>query len=102
MRSVCHSDLVHLGRMLLAQPPHRRPVICARAFYEAHAADKYRRVYGRAHPGFGDGSLASWASQHACPPEPRPPEPSLSDPDYAACLMLVLREVLTRADPALA
>lgn len=85
MRRVLHGDLVQLGRMLLTCPAPDRERTCLRALAEAHAADKYRRRFGRRHPEFGDGSLAAWAMRF-----PRPPEPPLDDPDYAACLRIVL------------
>jgi hypothetical protein len=85
MRRVLHGDLVHLARVLLNRMPESRPAICRRAIAEAHAADKYRHRFGRRHPEFGDGSLAAWAMRF-----PRPPEPPLDDPDYAACLCVVL------------
>jgi hypothetical protein len=56
-----------------------------RAIAQARAADRYRRRFGRWHPEFGDGSLASWAGRW-----PRPPEPALDDPEYAGCLRLIL------------
>ena len=85
MRRVLHGDLVQMGRMLLTCRTTEREATCRRAILQAHAADKYRKRFGRRHPGFGDGSLASWAMRF-----PRPPEPPLDDPDYAACLRLIL------------
>ncbi len=85
MRRVLHGDLVQMARMLLTCPPSERERTCRRAIAEAHAADKYRRRFGRRHPDFGDGSLAGWAMRF-----PRPAEPPLDDPDYAGCLRTVL------------
>jgi len=85
MRRVLHGDLVHLGRVLLTCPPQERAITCRRAIAQAQAADTYRRRFGRRHPEYGDGSLAAWAMRF-----PRPPEPPLDDPEYAACLRIVL------------
>ena len=94
MRPVMHGDLTALARHLLILPPPRRPAACARLMAQADAADRYRKRFGRAHPAWGNGTLMARALATAPPPEPR-----LQDPDYAACLALVLTQLAARHTP---
>jgi hypothetical protein len=80
-----HGDVVQLARYLLRVPAVARADASQRAFDEAQVADTYRITRKRRHPHFGDGSLSSWAMR-----ERLPTEPFLDDPDYVACLVLVL------------
>ncbi|GKY88739.1 DUF7742 family protein [Sinisalibacter aestuarii] len=92
MRPVLHGDLTMAGLALLAAPPEARPMLLARMLEEADRADSYRKTTGRAHPHLGCGSLMSVAMSR-----PRMAEPYLDDPDYAACLGLVLQALVARA-----
>lgn len=89
MRRVTHADLVAAARHLFACPRHRRLTVLEQLLTRAHAADLYRRVFRRAHPAWGDGTLgaAAWRPDLPC-------EPPLSDPDYLSCLALVLMRLI--------
>ncbi|MGB7320019.1 MAG: hypothetical protein WBC95_01295 [Albidovulum sp.] len=56
----------------------------------AHAADLFRKRTGRAHPLWGDGSLAAVVLKHA----PRKTEPFLGDPQYLGALSIVIECLL--------
>lgn len=92
MRPALHGDVAAAGRALLAVPAPKRPGLLAQMLREADFADAYRRKTGRAHPNCGGGSLMAVAMMR-----PRAPEPYLDDPDYAACLVLVLTAFVARA-----
>lgn len=85
MRPVMHGDLTAAARYLWALPVPARVASCHALLAQADAADRYRKRFGRAHTLWGNGTLMAAARQHALPREPR-----LNDPDYAACLVLVL------------
>jgi len=89
MRAILHTDVVVLGRCLLAVGYERRVRLCDEIFDMAHAADKYRKRYGIYHQYYGSGSLAS-----ACKDLPKRPEPFLSDQDYAHCMKTIFERVL--------
>jgi len=91
MRAILHVDIVTLGRVLLAIDGDKRKGFCDHIFDQAHAADKYRKKFGKAHARLGAGCLAS-----ACSGLPRKAEPFLSDLEYASCLRLVLDRILQR------
>lgn len=91
MRRVLHGDVTAAGRALLAAPPATRADLLDRLIAEADAAEAHRRATGRAHPRFGTGSLMAAAMSR-----PLAPEPFLDDPDYAACLALVLSALAAR------
>ena len=84
MRRVMHGDIVAAACRLRDTPPGKRPAVLQALMERAHAADLYRRRFGRAHPRWGDGTLAAATRQ----PVPRP-EPPLSDTDYLWCIGLV-------------
>lgn len=94
MRAVLYLDIVTLGRCLLAVEAVKRATLCDKVFDMAHAADKYRKRFGRFHKLWGAGSLAS-----ACCELDKSVEPFLSDPEYAHCLMLVFERILAGATP---
>lgn len=91
MRAIMHLDVVSLGRCLLAVEAAKRVRLCDLVFDRAHAADKYRKRFGKYHHNLGTGSLAS-----ACWDLPRRPEPFLSDKTYAHCLKVIFTRVLSR------
>jgi hypothetical protein len=81
-------DLLCAARALLARPEARRGRLLRRLLAEARAADAWRRVHGRPHPRWGDGSLQAAAVRHGLAPEP-----GLDDPAYRACLVRVLAAI---------
>lgn len=91
MRPVLQGDLVAAARYLLTQPDAARADGITRLVAQAHAADLYRKRFGRAHPRCGNGSLAARALM-----APLPPEPYLSDRSYLEALGLVISCLLAR------
>ena len=85
MRPLMHGDLVTAGRALLTVPPACRQAHINTLVIRSRAADKYRKQYGKCHPEWGEGSLMSCARHYS-----QPPEPVLSNPDYAQALRCVL------------
>lgn len=57
MRAILHSDIAALARVLAAQRGARHDADILRYLDQAHAADKYRKRYRRAHPIWGNGAL---------------------------------------------
>lgn len=91
MRPVLPGDVAAAGCALLHMPARKRPGAMLEMLHRAEAADRYRRALGRAHPSWGDGSLASVALSL-----PRVPEPFLDDPDYVDCMMTVFAALKAR------
>ncbi len=89
MRALLHVDVVTAARVLLTVPCRKRGAVCDQLFDRAHAADKYRKRFGRYLHGYGSGSLAS-----ACWDWMLMPEPFLSNKDYAHCLSVIFDRVL--------
>lgn len=85
MRQITHGDLTAAARAIWPLPPEARDAAIASLLAKARAADAYRKRFGRAHPRWGNGSLAGAASIG-----PLPPEPFLSTRTYRDCLMRVL------------
>ena len=90
MRALLHVDVVTAARALLAVPKRDRIALCDQLFDRAHAADKYRKRFGRYLRGYGSGSLAS-----ACWDKTLTPEPFLSDKEYAQCMSIIFDRVLS-------
>lgn len=91
MRSVVHADLVAAARVLLARPEIDRLRTMTQLIDEAHAADAYRKRFGRAHMLWGDGSLQSAAAQRM-----KAPERLLGDADYCQCMLMAFEALLER------
>lgn len=91
MRPVLPGDVAAAGCALLHMPARKRSGAMLEMLHRAEAADRYRRALGRAHPSWGDGSLASVALSL-----PRVPEPFLDDPDYVDCMMTVFAALKAR------
>ncbi len=89
MRALLHVDVVTAARALLAVPARDRVALCDQLFDRAHAADKYRKRFGRYLRGYGSGSLAS-----ACWDNNLMSEPFLSDKGYAQCMHVIFDRVL--------
>ncbi len=92
MRALQHVDVVTLARVLLGVEAGKRSEICDRFFDRAHAADKYRKRFGRIHMDYGRGDLAS-----ACWDAEKRSEPFLSDRDYAQCMRVIFERVFKGA-----
>lgn len=89
MRPLGYLDMTVAARVLLALPPSTRAAALLQMLDQAHAADRYRRRLGRAHPDWGNGTLAAVArTRH---PEP---EPHFSDSGYLECLGQVIAVLL--------
>ncbi|MCI2393427.1 hypothetical protein [Aliiroseovarius sediminis] len=93
MRPVLPADVAAAGCALLALPARKRPGAMLEMLHRAEAADRYRLALGRAHPHWGNGSLASVAMAL-----PRAAEPFLNDPDYVDCMMTVFAALKARND----
>jgi len=84
-----HGDVVAAARVLYEQPEGRRGLAMRGLLRQATWADRHRRISGRIHPLWGDGSLMS-AALNRCPG----PEPALSDAVYCTCLSMVLEALV--------
>lgn len=78
-------DLTVAARALLAAPPHLRAPLCKRLIRGATLAKQHRARRKRRHPVWGDGSLMMAASRY-----PLAREPNLANPEYRACMRLIL------------
>jgi hypothetical protein len=92
MRPVLYSDLTAAARALLAVPPPLRAQLCADLLQEADWADRFTRRLGRPHLRWGNGTLVAASAARA-----KANEPSVSDADYAACLGIVLAQILRKS-----
>ncbi|MCO0612009.1 hypothetical protein M8756_01710 [Lutimaribacter sp. EGI FJ00015] len=91
MRRITHGDVTTAARALIRHGPDQRGRVLATLLDRTRAADLYRRRFGRAHPQWGDGTLAAAACRGGFPDEP-----GLHVPDYLECLVLVLSALLAR------
>ncbi|MFD2739868.1 hypothetical protein ACFSUD_09830 [Sulfitobacter aestuarii] len=91
MRAVLHSDLIAAARALLLVPRDERPALCETMLREADWADRFTRRLGRMHPLWGNGTLLAAARRRDWADEPR-----VNQPDYCACLLLVLQALAAR------
>ncbi len=85
MRAVHFSDLTAAARALLPAPPCLRARLCRAMLIEADWADKYTKRHGKPHHIWGNGTLMAVARRRQLMPER-----SLSDPDYTACVTMIL------------
>lgn len=84
MRPVLHGDVAAAARVLQKTPHEAREAMLAGLWRQARAADIYRKRHGRAHGGWGNGSLMAAALAAGAGVEP-----PLTDRDYCACLAMV-------------
>ena len=91
MRAVHLSDLNLAARTLLAVPVMQRRDTIRDIFKAAHIADKYRKRTGRPHTWFGNGTISG-----ACQRRAKAHSPDRCDPDYLACMGIVIRALLDR------
>ena len=89
VRPVLHGDVSSMARALYAVHPAERLPLCERLITRAERADRYREATGRAHPGWGNGSLMAVARTRTLPKEP-----SFDDDEYCQCFALVLAILL--------
>lgn len=89
MRAVTHGDTSSAARALLNVPSAIRRAVLSQMLHKAHAADRYRKRTGDAHPIWGNGSLMAVARMG-----PMGNEPDLGDPDYCECLVQVLEAIV--------
>ncbi|WP_347313120.1 hypothetical protein [Defluviimonas sp. SAOS-178_SWC] len=90
MRTITHGDVTTVARAVRGLPPDEQRRVILKLLDRAHAADLFRKKFGRAHPFWGNGSLMAavlvdtraWA------------EPFLSDISYLEALSLVIDTVL--------
>jgi hypothetical protein len=86
MRDVVLGDVIAAARALRSVRPGLRRFVLTRMCREAASARRHYVLTRRSHRRWGDGSLMTAALRR------RPvPEPPLSDPEYRACLILVLQ-----------
>lgn len=89
MRTVLPGDLRAAACALLPLPLAARDAALARIVARAEAADRYRKRFGRAHPDWGDGTLAAAAGRVAA-------EPFAADPGYLDATLRVLHLLAAR------
>jgi len=89
MRTVTQGDVAAAARALLACPEDARAALLVRLLADAHAADRYRRVFGRVHPRLGNGTLMATALARTTVPEP-----VVGDMAYLRALAQVIEGVL--------
>lgn len=94
MKPVLIGEVVVLARALLARPAPDRRALAQRVIHEARAAERHLRLYQKAHPSFGTGTLMAAASRR-----PLAPERFVDDPEFLACLELGLSVLSALSDP---
>lgn len=93
MKPVLIGEVVTLARALMARPDGRWD-LAQRVVFEARAAERHLRLYRKAHPVFGNGTLMAAASRR-----PLAAERFADDPEFLACLTLALSAVSAASDP---
>jgi hypothetical protein len=91
MRRVLHGDVVAVARALLAVKETARAGLVHKLMDQATRAEKYRRLHGRVHPFWGDGSLEVAASAQR-----QVAEPYLDAPEYCTCMLVVFEALAKR------
>ncbi|MCB2128999.1 MAG: hypothetical protein KDE03_07950 [Rhodobacteraceae bacterium] len=96
MRTITHADVVRVARSVMRVPEPCVRAEISRYLAQAHAADLYRKRFGRIHPFWGNGSLGG-----AVPHLPAGcMEHSLSSPAYLRAIASVIEAVLDWRDRA--
>lgn len=90
MRAVTHGDVVAAARAIRAMPRVARLGAVMGMIEKAHAADRFRKRFGRAHPLWGNGSLMAVALR--CRGERAEPFPS--DPGHLDAMATVIEAIL--------
>lgn len=96
MRTITQGDVVAAARAIGPVPPARRAGVLRCLLGAAHAADRYRKHHGRAHPCWGNGTLIA----AALPLVPARAEPFVSEREHLECIALVIEEILSWKDRA--
>lgn len=91
MRPVLLSDLTTAARALLHVPAAQRRALCARIICEAEIADRFTRRLQKQHPRWGNGTLVSASSKRMLAAER-----ACDDPEYCACLSMVLHAIVAK------
>lgn len=85
MLPLIHGDVVALARALIRAPEAEWAAMVARAFARARIAGRYRRVEGRPHPRWGDGSVEAAVSGW-----PKGPEAGFDNARWRRAVVVVL------------
>ena len=88
MRPVLPVDLICAARVVVGVSPNMHASEAQALVVTAEAADWHCRTFGRAHPRFGDGTLASVARRRGMAAER-----TACDPEFAAALISVLQAI---------
>ena len=96
MRPVLLSDLTMAARALLRVAPAERKALCARMVFEAEMADRFARRLRKPHPRWGNGTLMAVSAKRVLSAER-----ACDDPEYCACLTLVLHAIAAPKDAQL-
>lgn len=90
MRAVTHGDVIAAARVIRTVPRAVRSGTVMAMLDKAHAADRFRKRFGRAHPLWGNGSLMAVAlvSGGGCA------EAFASDPDHLEAIATVIEAIL--------
>lgn len=94
IRHVLIGDVIAVAQAMLAVAPAARFDVLLDILCKAVVAEVHRTATGRAHPRWGNGSLMSAAMTRELAPERRP-----DDPEFAWCLITVLRVLHREAQP---
>ena len=90
MRAITHGDVSAAARAVWSLPTVVQPAAVRAMLEKAHAADRFRKNCGRAHPLWGTGSLMA-AALTECG---RAGEPRLSDSGYLEAMCTVIETIL--------
>ncbi len=92
MRTITHGDVTAAARAVrgLSRDAQRQAILSL--VEKAHAADRYRRRFGRLHPLWGNGSLMAAALGAGAAPG----EPFLADTDHLEAMAAVVEALLDR------
>lgn len=88
MRAVLHQDLTALAKCLIPLDDRDRRAYADLQIKLATSADRYRKKFGKSHPMYGNGTLAS------CCVGGGKDEPRIDDNAYAECLIHSLEAIL--------
>jgi hypothetical protein len=90
MRPVTITDLNAAARVLMALPEPQRPAAMTALIARAAIADQHRRLTGRQHPAYGNGTLLAAALAHSRAGE------TTDETGYLTCLACAIEAVMDR------
>jgi len=96
MRTITHGDIAVAAHAVRGQAPDLQRYAILRFLDRAHAADLFRKRFGRAHPFWGNGSLMAVVLGSGM----ARPEPFCSDTAYLGAFSTVIETVLEWRDRA--